>query len=72
MRSQIDTLELDALQEIEAVEAQKALQYGAHEWTKVTVKGGNTSDALKQLAASGGAPAQDSVAYPKGRYRGDD
>ena len=48
VRSQIDTLELDALQEIEAVEAQKALQYGAHEWTKVTVKGGNTSDALKQ------------------------
>ena len=47
VRSQIDTLKPDELQEIENVEAQKAHQYGADHWTKVTVKTGNSSDELK-------------------------
>ena len=48
VRSQIDTLEREELQEIEEIETRQAFEYGAHHWKKVTIKSGTSADELKQ------------------------
>lgn len=48
VRSQIDTLEPEELQEIEEVEARQAYKYGAHHWTKATTTSGTSADELKK------------------------
>jgi len=48
VRSQIDTLTREELQEIEQVEAPIAKEYGACHWTKTTTKSGTSADELKE------------------------
>jgi GTP-binding protein EngB required for normal cell division len=52
VRSQIDTLTPEELQEIEQVEAPKAKEYGACHWTKTTTKSGTSADDLKKYILS--------------------
>jgi GTP-binding protein EngB required for normal cell division len=52
VRSQIDTLTPEELQEIEKVEAPKAYDYGAYHWTKTTTKSGTSADELKEIILS--------------------
>jgi small GTP-binding protein len=52
VRSQIDTLTPEELQEIEQVEAPKAKEYGACHWTKTTTKSGTSADELKEYIIS--------------------
>ena len=52
VRSQIDTLTPEELQEIEQVEAPKAKEYGACHWTKTTTKSGTSADELKKYILS--------------------
>jgi predicted GTPase len=52
VRSQIDTLTPEELQEIEQVEAPKAKEYGAYHWTKMTTKSGTFADELKEYILS--------------------
>jgi GTP-binding protein EngB required for normal cell division len=52
VRSQIDTLTPEELQEIEQVEAPKAKEYGACHWTKTTTKSGTSADELKAYIIS--------------------
>jgi GTP-binding protein EngB required for normal cell division len=52
VRSQIDTLTPEELQEIEQVEAPKAKEYGAYHWTKTTTKSGTSADDLKKYILS--------------------
>jgi hypothetical protein len=59
VRSQIDTLTPEELQEIEQVEAPIAKEYGACHWTKTTTKSGTSADELKEYILSLDVKADD-------------
>ena len=59
VRSQIDTLTREELQEIEQVEAPIAKEYGACHWTKTTTKSGTSADELKEYILSLDVKADD-------------